>query len=133
MIFQDSTRVLLCPRPMHVVKPSWVVHPGEDLHKLPQTLYTIAVHPDKSRVATGGLDTKIRVWSTEPVTDEHAEKDEAKSKLLSTMTSHSGASRRLPKSSQTPQPLQSLTLLLGRSRHVCTVVELWDIPRFGIG
>ncbi|KAM0791654.1 hypothetical protein ACM66B_006090 [Microbotryomycetes sp. NB124-2] len=75
---------------MRVIKPTWVVHPSDDVHKVPQTLYSVSVHPDSSRVATGGLDTKIRVWATSSVLNEQSEQDQSKHKLLSTLTSHSG-------------------------------------------
>ncbi|KAK4047050.1 HIR complex subunit [Microbotryomycetes sp. JL221] len=87
---------------MRVVKPTWVVHPSDDQHKAPQTLYTLNVHPDKSRLATGGLDTKIRIWSTSTILDQpvitdnddddnkNDSQDDGKPKLLSTLTSHAG-------------------------------------------
>ncbi|KAK4047227.1 HIR complex subunit [Microbotryomycetes sp. JL201] len=75
---------------MRVVKPTWVVHPSDDVHKAAQTLYSVSVHPDQSRVATGGLDTKIRIWATSAILSEQAQEDDAKPKLLSTLTSHSG-------------------------------------------
>lgn len=77
---------------MHVIKPSWVLHPDESRQSQPPTtLYSLDLHPDQSRLATGGLDTKIRVWSTAPILNEQDEKKEDMPKLLSTLTSHSGA------------------------------------------
>ncbi|SCZ87960.1 BZ3500_MvSof-1268-A1-R1_Chr2-1g04093 [Microbotryum saponariae] len=73
-----------------IIKPSWVVHPDETRTDLrPTTIYTLSIHPDRSRLATGGLDTKIRLWSTLGVVDERVERDERCPKLLSTLLSHS--------------------------------------------
>lgn len=78
---------------MHLIKPSWVVHPDESRQaQPPTTLYTLALHPDQTRLATGGLDTKIRVWSTAPILNEQDEQRDDMPKLLSTLTSHSGDS-----------------------------------------
>lgn len=76
--------------PVTVVKPAWVLHPDDK--ERATTIYTLAIHPDGSRLATGGLDTKIRIWSTAPIVDEAMEKNEKVPKLLCTMTSHSGSS-----------------------------------------
>ncbi|SCV72300.1 BQ2448_4994 [Microbotryum intermedium] len=77
--------------PISIIKPSWVIHPDETrTDGRPTTIYTLSIHPDRSRLATGGLDTKIRVWSTLGVVDPNAEKDERCPKLLSTLMSHSG-------------------------------------------
>ncbi|ORY52826.1 WD40-repeat-containing domain protein [Leucosporidium creatinivorum] len=76
---------------MKVVKPSWVLHIDEASHNEQSvTIYTLSLHPDGSRLATGGLDTKIRMWSTLPILDEKTEQKEEVPKLLSTLTSHSG-------------------------------------------
>lgn len=75
--------------PLSVIKPAWLVH--NDDKERPVTIFTLAVHPDGSRLATGGLDTKIKIWSTAPIVDEGIELDERVPKLLCTMTSHSGA------------------------------------------
>ena len=72
-----------------IIRPAWLVH--NDDKERPVTIFTLSVHPDGSRVATGGLDTKIKVWSTAPILDEGVERDERVPKLLCTMTSHSGA------------------------------------------
>ena len=75
---------------MKVVKPSWPMH--LDDKERPTTIWACAVHPDGSRLATGALDTKIKIWSTAPVLKEETEHEEAFPKLLCTMTSHSGPS-----------------------------------------
>nr|XP_018260715.1 uncharacterized protein I303_06430 [Kwoniella dejecticola CBS 10117]OBR82873.1 hypothetical protein I303_06430 [Kwoniella dejecticola CBS 10117] len=61
---------------------------GEKKGRCP--IYSISVHPDGTRIATGGLDSKIKIWSTLPILDEDAEKDEANHKLLCTMAAHTG-------------------------------------------
>lgn len=77
---------------MHIIKPSWVSHPDETRPTKPDlTIFTLAVHPDNSRLATGGLDSVVRIWSTVPILNEQAEKDDERCpKLLSTLTSHTG-------------------------------------------
>ncbi|OCF74130.1 protein HIR1 [Kwoniella mangroviensis CBS 8886] len=79
---------------MRCTKPSWVEHSvGEKKGRCP--IYSISVHPDGTRIATGGLvspsvDNKVKIWSTLPILDEEAEKDEANHKLLCTMAAHTG-------------------------------------------
>ncbi|WVQ81686.1 hypothetical protein IAT38_003811 [Cryptococcus sp. DSM 104549] len=74
---------------MRVTKPSWVEHTGgEKKNKCP--IYSISVHPDGTRLATGGLDHKVKIWNTVPILDEAAEKNESDHKLLCTMSSHTG-------------------------------------------
>ena len=71
-----------------VIKPSYVVH--EDDKSRPTTIFSLDVSPDGSRLATAGLDQKIKIWSTEPILDEEKEADESCKKLLSTLGSHNG-------------------------------------------
>ncbi|WRT70374.1 uncharacterized protein IL334_007372 [Kwoniella shivajii] len=74
---------------MRVTKPSWIEHSvGEKKGRCP--IYSISVHPDGTRIATGGLDNKVKIWSTLPILDEEAEKEEANYKLLCTMAAHTG-------------------------------------------
>jgi protein HIRA/HIR1 len=78
---------------MHLVKPNWILHVDETRNTKPWlTLYAIDVHPDGSRLATGGLDTVIRIWNSQPVLDKlHEEQGDDKCpRLLSTCTSHTG-------------------------------------------
>ncbi|GAA6039502.1 hypothetical protein JCM8097_009584 [Rhodosporidiobolus ruineniae] len=76
---------------MHVIKPSWVVHPDDSRPSKPDlTLYSLDVHPDGSRLATGGLDSIIRIWSTAPILSPDAEHDDNVPRLLSTLSSHTG-------------------------------------------
>ncbi|KAL7412023.1 WD40-repeat-containing domain protein [Mrakia frigida] len=76
---------------MKLIKPNWVVHEdGKDKgRKMP--IYTIHVHPDGSRLATGGLDAKIRIWSTLPILLPEVEANEANPRLLCTMGQHDGS------------------------------------------
>ena len=79
---------------MHVVKPNWVAHPDETRATRPDlTIFSLDVHPDTSRLATGGLDSLVKVWSTVPILNEQAERDgdEKCPKLLSTLSAHTGA------------------------------------------
>ncbi|BGP16724.1 hypothetical protein JCM10213_009142 [Rhodosporidiobolus nylandii] len=78
---------------MHLIKPSWVLHPDETRPSKPAlTIYTLDMHPDGSRLATGGLDGVVRVWSTVPILSEDSERDEVKCpKLLSTLSAHTGS------------------------------------------
>lgn len=75
---------------MKVIKPAWVSHARQqDEHKaLP--IYCLHVHPDCSRLATGGLDSKVRIWSTLPILDEQVAAKEENPKLLCTLGTHNG-------------------------------------------
>ncbi|WVF73156.1 hypothetical protein IAT40_007975 [Kwoniella sp. CBS 6097] len=74
---------------MRVTKPAWVAHnAGEKKARCP--IYSINVHPDGTRLATGGLDHKVKIWSTLPILDSEAEQEEANHKLLCTMAAHTG-------------------------------------------
>ncbi|WVQ72975.1 protein HIR1 [Cryptococcus sp. DSM 104548] len=75
---------------MRVTKPNWVQHTvGEKKAKCP--IYSISVHPDGTRLATGGLDHKVKIWSTLPILDQEAENEEQNPKLLCTMAAHTGS------------------------------------------
>ncbi|KIO18276.1 hypothetical protein M407DRAFT_160673 [Tulasnella calospora MUT 4182] len=73
---------------MRFSKPSWVTHQEAPDQKR-VTLYSCHVHPDGSRLATGGLDAKIRIWSTLPILNDEAEKADVPKKLC-TLSMHSG-------------------------------------------
>ncbi len=75
---------------MHLVKPAWAVHLDEN--ERPKTIYSIAIHPDGTRLATGGIDTKIKIWSTTPIINQDQQDNEDVPKLLSTLTAHEGMS-----------------------------------------
>ena len=78
---------------MHLIKPSWILHRDETRQTKPwMTLYALDVHPDGTRIATGGLDTVIRIWNVAPVIDKEREEqgEEKCPRLLCTLTSHTG-------------------------------------------
>ncbi|CAO1624325.1 unnamed protein product [Sympodiomycopsis kandeliae] len=79
---------------MSVVIPDWVTHistDNEEKKKKPTTIFSLSVHPDGSRLATGGLDQKIKIWATEPIQDAKVEAVPGVHKLLSTLSRHSGS------------------------------------------
>jgi protein HIRA/HIR1 len=68
-------------------------------------IYSVHIHPDGSRLATGGigerstfqgslanmrLDGKIRIWSTKAIYDPLLEESEDEPKLLCTLSTHTG-------------------------------------------
>ncbi|ORY28137.1 putative transcription corepressor [Naematelia encephala] len=74
---------------MRITRPNWVKHTDEKDKRSP--IYSISVHPDGTRLASGGLDKKVKIWSTLPILDLEAEENEANPKLLCTMSSHTGS------------------------------------------
>jgi len=96
---------------MRFTKPAWVTHRGRLLHftrrfqayasvaeqgtkseqnPKPLSIFSVHVHPDGSRIATGGLDAKVRIWSTKPILSESAELSGRPPKSLSTLSMHTG-------------------------------------------
>ncbi|KAF7291869.1 Protein HIR [Mycena indigotica] len=78
---------------MRFTKPAWVAHrdtaaKSDSLKRL--SIFSVHVHPDGSRIATGGLDAKIRIWSTKPILNTAAELSNKPPKALSTLTMHTG-------------------------------------------
>ncbi|KAF9260575.1 WD40 repeat-like protein [Marasmius fiardii PR-910] len=78
---------------MHFTKPAWVVHKdssarGDSSKRL--SIFSIHVHPDGSRIATGGLDAKVRIWSTKPILNPASETSNKPPKSLCTLTMHTG-------------------------------------------
>jgi protein HIRA/HIR1 len=78
---------------MHFTKPAWVMH--KDSSKTDQnakrlSIFSIHVHPDGSRIATGGLDAKIRIWSTKPILNPVSEASNKPPKSLCTLNMHTG-------------------------------------------
>lgn len=72
---------------VQITVPDWIVHRA-DAESKRSTIYTLSVHPDGTRLATGGLDTKVRVWATAPILDAS---DNDTPHLLSTLARHTGA------------------------------------------
>ncbi|KAF7323733.1 Protein HIR [Mycena kentingensis (nom. inval.)] len=78
---------------MRFTKPAWVAHrddaaKGDAAKRL--SIFSVHVHPDGSRIATGGLDAKVRIWSTKPILNPASEQSNKPPKALSTLTMHTG-------------------------------------------
>lgn len=54
------------------------------------SMFSCHVHPDGSRIATGGLDAKVRIWSTKPIINADSEASGRPPKSLCTLTMHTG-------------------------------------------
>ncbi|WAR03972.1 HIRA-like protein [Mya arenaria] len=70
---------------MRLVKPAWVNH------KDGKPIFSVDIHPDGSRFATGGQGDdagKIIIWNMAPVRSESAEKDDSVPKVLCEMDNH---------------------------------------------
>ncbi|KAI9094920.1 WD40-repeat-containing domain protein [Phlyctochytrium arcticum] len=66
----------------------WISHTNDKRHKTP--IYSLAVHPQGGKLATGGQDSKVKLWNLAPVHDEKLENDPDTPKLLATLSAHSG-------------------------------------------
>jgi protein HIRA/HIR1 len=82
---------------MRFIRPSWVAHgdssPSSGTSSVSQglTIFSLDVHPDDSRIATGGLDAKVRIWSTAPILQPELEdKEELAPKQLAVLGMHTG-------------------------------------------
>ncbi|KAF9069481.1 histone transcription regulator 1 [Rhodocollybia butyracea] len=78
---------------MHFTKPAWVAHKdssakSDSTKRL--SIFSVHVHPDGSRIATGGLDAKVRIWSTKPILNPASEESNKPPKSLCTLTMHTG-------------------------------------------
>ncbi|KAK5577832.1 hypothetical protein RB653_002780 [Dictyostelium firmibasis] len=60
---------------MKILKPQWVTHGG-------LSIYSVDIHPDGTRMATGGGDAKIKIWSMAPISLLEVEEDAGTPKLL---------------------------------------------------
>ncbi|KAF8217778.1 histone transcription regulator 1 [Mycena galopus ATCC 62051] len=78
---------------MRFTKPAWVAHKDSaaksDASKR-LCIFSVHVHPDGSRIATGGLDAKVRIWSTKPILNPASELSNKPPKALSILTMHTG-------------------------------------------
>ncbi|KAI0682933.1 WD40 repeat-like protein [Cytidiella melzeri] len=77
---------------MKFTKPSWVVHTDSSSKDQSKhlSIFSCHVHPDGSRIATGGLDAKVRIWSTKPILSPGSELVGRPPKLLCTLAMHTG-------------------------------------------
>ncbi|KAK2465593.1 hypothetical protein APHAL10511_002485 [Amanita phalloides] len=78
---------------VHFTKPAWVIHkdPSKSDHNAKRlSIFSVHVHPDGSRIATGGLDSKIRIWSTKPILSRSSDQSGKPPKSLCTLHMHTG-------------------------------------------
>ncbi|KPM43255.1 Protein HIR1 [Neonectria ditissima] len=71
---------------MHLIKPSWLSHSGEQKDF---EVYSCHVSPDGKRLATAGGDGHVRIWSTEAVYNAN-NADYSKPRQLCHMSHHLG-------------------------------------------
>ncbi|KAJ2773714.1 HIR complex subunit [Coemansia nantahalensis] len=69
---------------MRISKPEWLHHDA-DKKKL-TAIFSLDFDPSGRRLATAGMDNKVRLWSTRAITGAESEP-----RLLSTLSAHSGA------------------------------------------
>ncbi|KAG0362558.1 HIR complex subunit [Podila minutissima] len=74
---------------MHIIKPDWVCHLDEKSKKAP--IYSLHVHPDGTRLATGAQDAKVKIWNMAPILDTEKDQDGDTRQHLCTMSVHNGA------------------------------------------
>ncbi|KAH3674935.1 hypothetical protein WICMUC_002955 [Wickerhamomyces mucosus] len=75
---------------MYVLKLPWLNHSEEKRHR---EVYSLSVSPDGERLASGGLDGKVRIWSIRDLLkfkDKTLKRDET-CKPLCSMARHTGA------------------------------------------
>ncbi|ODQ65078.1 Hira-domain-containing protein [Nadsonia fulvescens var. elongata DSM 6958] len=131
---------------MYIIKPAWLTHADE--HRKYE-IYSISVSPDGKRLASGGLDGKVRIWSIESInnsidaTAAHLSKEESgKSKKSSSKDAY-------PKSTlpEGPKQLCSMSTHTGAvtvvrfspdGRYLATgsddqVVLIWELESSGGG
>ncbi|ORX75807.1 WD40 repeat-like protein [Anaeromyces robustus] len=73
---------------MIILRPDWVTH--ADDKKKTATIFTLHLHPNGKKLATGSLDAKIKIWDTRPLFNPEDEMNEDIPKLLSTLINHQG-------------------------------------------
>ncbi|KAI9144246.1 WD40-repeat-containing domain protein [Paraphysoderma sedebokerense] len=74
---------------MRIIKPLWLTHSNEK--KVAGAIYSIDFHPDGKRVATAGIDTRIKLWNIAPLLDSDAERDPNIPKCLAELFGHQGS------------------------------------------
>ena len=72
-----------------------------------QPIFSVDVHPDGQRFATGGNDNRVKLWALQPCIDESAEAD--------------GGQPRLSRPMRPP-----------RRRQLCALVAQRTLPRIGL-
>ncbi|KAG8216509.1 histone transcription regulator 1 [Butyriboletus roseoflavus] len=75
---------------MRFTKPAWITHRDSAKDTKHLSIFSIHVHPDGSRIATGGLDAKVRIWSTKPILNPASERLNRPPKSLCTLSMHTG-------------------------------------------
>ncbi|TPX37607.1 hypothetical protein SmJEL517_g00636 [Synchytrium microbalum] len=71
-----------------ITTPPWVAHANEKGKR--QAIYSCHVNPAGTKLATGSIDTKIKIWNTDPILHQDKEDDPEVPKLLSTLGYHTG-------------------------------------------
>ncbi|KAG4305706.1 hypothetical protein PORY_000616 [Pneumocystis oryctolagi] len=69
---------------MLFVKPSWLGHFDE--RNEAKAIFSVHISPDGSRLASGGFDSKVKIWSTKAILEEHSDEP----KQLCSMSIHTG-------------------------------------------
>lgn len=76
---------------MHFIRCPWLRHAADEKPtSLGLSIYSCHVHPDGSRIATGGQDGNVRVWDTNAIYEALAS-DSTDPRQLCSMTNHNGA------------------------------------------
>ena len=138
---------------MSLILPDWVEHHSDtDDKKKRQTIFSIHVHPDGTRLATGGIgecvdecaltlpahllplhnlaDQKIRIWATDPILYAEEEANDRVHKLLCTMSRHTGMcfpALAVVSLASNTYPLICVRLCASRS-----MVAVWPLSCFGV-
>ena len=89
---EDLGKLKVSSRMVAIIKPTFVQHEDDSPKQRPLSILTAQISPDGQRLATGGMDQKIKIWSTGPIMDADKEADPNEKKLLSTLASHNGQS-----------------------------------------
>ncbi|GAB5373093.1 hypothetical protein AAMO2058_001720600 [Amorphochlora amoebiformis] len=90
--------------PVCCLQPAWITHLRKGGQGVPPPIYSVHIHPDGTRFATGGADFSVKVWSMQPLIDDSkfpprddeegggvGEEDGEAKRLLAEMKNHNGA------------------------------------------
>ncbi|QSL66329.1 hypothetical protein MERGE_000707 [Pneumocystis wakefieldiae] len=69
---------------MLFIKPSWLGHFDE--RNEAKAIFSVHISPDGSRLASGGFDSKVKIWSTKAILEENSNEP----KQLCSMSIHTG-------------------------------------------